>query len=61
MQAPIKPKPSRIGTIAPALTALMVLAGHRTEARGETVVLFYDSLTPQHVFAAGDIRSALEG
>jgi len=60
MQAPIKPKPSRIGKIALALTMLLVLAGHGTAALGETIGLFYDPSTPQHVFAAGDIRAALE-
>jgi hypothetical protein len=60
MQAPIKPKPSRIGKTALALTMLLVLAGHGTAALGETIGLFYDPSTPQHVFAAGDIRAALE-
>jgi len=39
---------------------MLALGGFTSAASAETVSLFYNSATPQHVFAAGDIRAALE-
>jgi hypothetical protein len=39
---------------------MVAFTGFRTSALAETVSLFFDPATPQHVFAGGDIRAALE-
>ncbi len=43
-----------------ALSLALALGGFGSTAFGETVGVFYNSAIPQHVFAAGDIRAALE-
>lgn len=52
--------PSRTGTLVRLLSLGLALIGFTPISSAETVTLFYNSATPQHVFAAGDIRAALE-
>jgi hypothetical protein len=60
MKASIHTIPSRTRALLLALSTMLPLVGFGSTASGETVGLFYDPATPQHVFAAGDIRAALE-
>jgi hypothetical protein len=45
--------------LRPAIIALVLLFASTT-SRAENITVFFDQNTPQYVFAAGDIRSALE-
>ncbi len=60
MNPPTQLHPSRTRTIILVLSMMLALGGFGTAASAETFSLFYNSATPQHVFAAGDIRAALE-
>ncbi len=60
MRTLITSTPSRTSRFVLTLTVLLTLGGIGNSASAETVSLFFNSATPQHVFAAGDIRAALE-
>jgi hypothetical protein len=60
MKPTLKSKLSRANRLVFVLSMLLTLGGFATAASAETIDLFYNPATPQHVFAAGDIRAALE-